>query len=57
MYLGFIPTLLQVVDSYWLPEVLSSPCGVKARPLGMVSVVFSHNMLFAGCDYVLVVLN
>jgi hypothetical protein len=45
MYSGFIPTLLQVADSYRLSKVLSSLLGVKTRPLGMVSVVFSSNML------------
>jgi hypothetical protein len=33
--------LVAVVDSYWSPEVPSSLLGVKTRPLGMVSVVFS----------------
>jgi hypothetical protein len=37
--------LMQVANSYWLLEVLSSLLGVKTRPLCMVSVVFSSNML------------
>jgi hypothetical protein len=37
--------LLQVADSYWLPEVPSSPIGVKTRPYGRGPYSISYLVL------------